>query len=114
MESDRALAAFAALAQPTRLDAFRLLVREGPGGLAAGEIAARLGVVQNTMSTHLAALVRAGLLRPERRGRSIAYAADMEGARGLVGFLMQDCCGGRPELCAPAIKALGCDCAAAA
>jgi len=106
MDGTQALQALSALAQGTRLDVFRLLVNAGPEGLCAGEIAAKLGVRQNTMSTNLAVLARAGLVRSEREGRSVRYAADMEGMRGLLGFLMQDCCGGRPERCRPVLDAI--------
>ncbi len=101
MDKNQALAAFAALSQETRLDALRLLVAAGPNGLAAGEIAERLAVRQNTMSANLAILDRAGLVASRREGRSVRYAASLESLRDVVGFLMEDCCGGRPELCAP-------------
>ncbi|MDE0537787.1 MAG: metalloregulator ArsR/SmtB family transcription factor [Rhodospirillales bacterium] len=101
MDKNQALAAFAALSQETRLDALRLLVAAGPKGLAAGEIAERLGVRQNTMSANLAILDRAGLVTSRREGRSVRYFASLESLRDVVGFLMEDCCGGRPELCAP-------------
>ncbi len=101
-----AIGALGALAQGTRLDAFRLLVGHEPGGLAAGEIARRLNVPQNTLSAHLAILARAGLVRPERQSRSIIYRADLETLRGLTVFLVKDCCEGRPELCAPLLEDL--------
>ncbi len=110
MESSRALSAFAALSQPTRLDVFRLLIRVGPEGMAAGEIGTALGVRQNTLSTNLSVLLNAGLVRNERQGRSIRYFADMEGLRGLLGFLLQDCCGGRADLCQPLIDEIACAC----
>jgi len=100
MDNLNALSAFDALSQPTRLDVFRLLIRTGPEGMAAGEIAEQLGVRQNTMSANLSILHQAGLIRPQRHGRSIRYFADYDGIRALMTFLMQDCCGGRPELCA--------------
>ncbi len=106
MDSDIAIGALAALAQGTRLDAFRLLVRHEPIGLAAGDVARQLDVPQNTMSTHLAILARAGLVRAEKQSRSIIYRADLETLRTLTVFLVKDCCGGRPELCAPLIKDL--------
>ncbi|MEI9902719.1 MAG: metalloregulator ArsR/SmtB family transcription factor [Asticcacaulis sp.] len=96
-----ALSAFAALSQETRLDVLRLLIETGPDGMPAGEVATRLGVRQNTMSANLAVLAHAGLVRASRDGRTIRYAADIETVRGLLDFLMRDCCGGRPELCAP-------------
>ena len=92
MESDLAIAALGALAQDTRLGVFRLLVRHEPVGMAAGEIARRLEVPQNTMSAHLATLARAGLVKSERRSRSIIYRADLEGLRDLTLFLVKDCC----------------------
>lgn len=97
--SARALAGLAALGQPTRLAVFRLLVRQEPDGLAAGAIAAAVGAPHNSLSTHLAILVRAGLVSSARSGRSIVYRADLSGMRRLVGFLLADCCGGRPEVC---------------
>jgi ArsR family transcriptional regulator, arsenate/arsenite/antimonite-responsive transcriptional repressor len=108
MDNKRTLEALSALSQSTRLDVFRLLVKAGPGGLCAGEIAERLAVRQNTMSTNLGVLARAGLVRSEREGRSIRYAADLDGMRGLLAYLMEDCCGGRPETCAPLLKQLMC------
>ncbi|WEX08026.1 metalloregulator ArsR/SmtB family transcription factor [Chelativorans sp. AA-79] len=110
MEKRFALAALSALGQETRLEIFRLLVRTGTEGIPAGEIAARLDVVQNTMSTHLKILTHAGLVRAEREGRVIRYFADMTGFRDLLAYLMEDCCNGAPELCRPAIEAVTCEC----
>lgn len=101
-----AIDALSALAQPTRLDVFRLLVRHEPTGLPAGEVAEMLGTPQNTMSAHLAILARAELIRGERRGRSIVYRADLDGFRALTLFLVKDCCAGAPEVCAPLIAEL--------
>jgi ArsR family transcriptional regulator, arsenate/arsenite/antimonite-responsive transcriptional repressor len=106
MDTDHAILAFSALAQPTRLAVFRLLMEHEPDGLPAGEIARSLGVPHNTMSTHLAFLTRAGLIDAERQSRSIVYRAQLEAVRGLAGFLVKDCCGGRPEICAPLIADL--------
>ncbi len=92
-----------ALGQPTRLDAFRLIMRHEPEGLPAGEVARLLEVPQNTMSTHLAVLSRAGLISSERHSRSIIYRAELERVREIASFLVSDCCGGRPELCAPLV-----------
>jgi DNA-binding transcriptional ArsR family regulator len=108
MEKANALDALAALAQETRLDVFRLLVQAGPQGLAAGEVAERLGVRQNTMSSNLAILARAGLVTGERSGRSIRYRADLDGMRNLLAYLMQDCCGGNAEICAPLADVVAC------
>ena len=102
MESEQVILALAALAQSTRLDVFTLLVKHEPEGLAAGEIAKVLAVPQNTMSSHLAILARAGLVLSERRSRSIIYRADLARLGGVVTFLLEDCCGGRADLCAPA------------
>jgi DNA-binding transcriptional ArsR family regulator len=101
LSSAHALAALAALGQPTRLEVFRLLVRCAPNGLAAGAIAATISCPNNTLSTHLAILARAGLIRGARDGRSILYRADLDGMRALVAFLLTDCCNGHPEVCAP-------------
>src|ERR1700761_6438305 len=106
MDADQAIIAFSALAQPTRLEVFRLLMEHEPDGLPAGDIARRMDVPHNTMSTHLAILSRAGLIKAERQSRSIVYRAQLEAVRGLAGFLVKDCCGGRPELCAPLIADL--------
>ena len=104
MRQDAAIEALSALAQPTRLEAFRLLVKQEPEGLPAGEIARRLEIPHNTMSTHLAILTRAGLIAVERHSRSMIYRAELEEVRKLVLFLLKDCCNGQPELCAPLIE----------
>ncbi len=106
MDTKTALVAFSAIAQETRLDVLRLLVRRGDIGALSGEIGAALDVRQNTMSANLGILHGAGLIRKSREGRAVRYFADIEGVQGLVGFLMEDCCGGRPELCRPVIAAL--------
>lgn len=104
MDDTTIIEALSALAQPSRLAAFRLVVEHEPLGLPAGEIARRLDVPQNTMSSHLAQLTRAGLLSAERQGRTITYRADINRMREVMGYLVNDCCGGRPELCAPLIQ----------
>ena len=103
METSDAIGVFAALSQPTRLETFRLLMKHEPDGLPAGEVARRLGVPQNTMSSHLAILTRAGLIDSERQSRSIIYRAVVDRVRELASYLVQDCCGGRPELCGPLV-----------
>ena len=106
MDNDSAISALAALAQGTRLDAFRLLVHHEPDGLAAGEVARQLNIPQNTMSSHLAGLARAGLIRAERHSRQIIYRAELDQLKALTLFLVKDCCGGRAELCEPLIAEL--------
>ncbi len=112
MDQSKVIDALTALAQPTRLGAFRRLVSAYPASVAAGEIARHCGVPHNTMSTHLAVLTRAGLLSVSRDGRSMLYRADLDGFRELVGFLTRDCCQGRPEICAPRFAPIdaGCSC----
>ncbi len=100
MEMRNALAALSALAQETRLEVFRLLMRAGPAGLAAGAVAERIGVQPATLSFHLRELERAGLLTARRESRQIFYAPDFRGMRALLAFLTEDCCGGHPEICA--------------
>src|SRR5215204_2393745 len=106
MESEKAILALAALAQSTRLDVFRLLTKHEPEGLAAGDIAKSLAVPQNTMSSHLAILSRAGLVTAQRFSRSIIYRADLGAFRNVMVFMLKDCCDGRPEICAPLIEDL--------
>lgn len=101
MEKDVALDALAALGQETRLDVFRFLVKAGRDGQTAGGISEALGVLPNTLSTHLGVLARSGLVTAVRDGRSIVYSANLHAMQTLVVYLLQDCCGGRPELCAP-------------
>jgi ArsR family transcriptional regulator, arsenate/arsenite/antimonite-responsive transcriptional repressor len=106
MESEDAIVALAALAQSTRLDVFRLLVKHEPDGLAAGDIARALAVPQNTMSSHLGILSRAGLVSAQRFSRSIVYRADLTRFEAVVLFMLRDCCDGRPEICAPLLESL--------
>lgn len=110
MDNLNALTAFAALSQTTRLDVFRLLVKAGADGMLSGEISKELHVRQNTMSANLSVLVNANLLCNERQGRTIRYFVDFNTLRGLLGFLMEDCCGGRPETCQPIIDEIACAC----
>ena len=99
MHAETAIEALSALAHPRRLAVFRLLVRAGADGLAAGEIARLMETPANTMSTQLAILARTGLIRSRRESRSIIYQADYDRFAGLLGFLVEDCCDGRPEVC---------------
>lgn len=106
METAASILALAALAQSTRLEAFRLLVRHEPDGLPAGDISSHLALPANTLSSHLGVLTRAGLIKSERRSRSIIYRADLDRFRDLVLFLLKDCCGGRADLCEPLLAEL--------
>jgi len=99
ISAPHALAALAALGQPTRLEVFRLLMRKEPEGLPAGTIADVIGCPHNTLSSHLSILARSGLVQGTRDGRSIVYRADVEGMRALIAFMVTDCCEGHPELC---------------
>jgi len=101
MDAAETIEALSALAHPARLEVFRLLVRAGPPGLAAGDIARATGSLANTLSTNLGILAGAGLVSSRRDGRSIIYAAAYERMRDLLAFLMEDCCGGNPAICAP-------------
>ena len=106
MDTSEAIDAFSALSQTTRLNAFRALVTVEPHGIAAGDLARQGDVPQNTMSAHLAVLMRAGLISSERHGRSIVYRANLASVSKLVLFLLRDCCNGKPEICAPLIAEL--------
>ncbi len=110
MDRTRALKAFDALSQGTRLDVFRLLVAAGLGGMLSGELGARLDVRQNTMSTNLAILLNAGLVTNEREGRAVRYYADFSAIREMLAYIMEDCCGGKPELCQPIIDQVASAC----
>lgn len=93
MDIQQALILFDALSQETRLEAFRLLVRAGPDGLAAGALSEALGTPHNTMSFHLNHLANAGIVASRREGRSVIYSADFPLVRDLIGFMVKDCCG---------------------
>ena len=97
----KAVEALSALAHEGRLSIFRLLVRAGRGGLAAGEISRKLDMLPNTLSANLTVLANAGLISSRRDGRSIIYSADYERMTGLLSFLMEDCCNGDAAICAP-------------
>jgi ArsR family transcriptional regulator len=97
----KAVEALSALAHESRLSIFRLLVRAGRGGLAAGEISRKLDVLPNTLSANLTVLANAGLVASRRDGRSVIYSADYERMTGLLSFLMEDCCNGDAAICAP-------------
>jgi ArsR family transcriptional regulator len=108
MEQDAAVRRLSALAHEGRLSIVRLLVKAGPEGLAAGEIARGLSMLPNTLSANLNVLSHAGLVQSRRDGRSIIYAAHFAAMGELVGFLMEDCCQGRPEVCAPVLAGACC------
>jgi ArsR family transcriptional regulator len=111
LSAPHALAALAALGQPTRLQVFQLLMRAEPEGRLAGAIAEEIGCPHNTLSSHLAILARAGLVRGVRNGRAIVYRADVEGMRALLSYLVSDCCNQHPELCGFVTKnAADCGC----
>lgn len=104
-----AVDALGALAHETRLSVFRALVKTGPDGMIAGAIAEHCGVPPSTMSHHLAALERAGLVQSQRESRLIHYRADFPAMRRLLTFLMQDCCQGVPEMCSDLMAGLSCE-----
>ncbi|WP_192648853.1 ArsR/SmtB family transcription factor [Sphingopyxis sp. OAS728] len=108
MDNDSALLALAALAHPTRLDAFRRLVQHEPEGLSTGQLVEQSGLTQSTFSTHLAVLAKAGLVQSEKRGRHFIQRADIDALRDLMLFLAKDCCQGRAELCEPLLAELAC------
>ena len=110
MDNETTIAALSALAQGTRLDTFKLLVRHEPAGLAAGDIARELVVPHNTMSAHLAVLARADLVTSARHSRSIVYRANLNRLRDVTLYLLKDCCGGGAALCAPLIAELTAPC----
>ena len=108
MDTDSALSALAALAHPTRLAAFRLLVRHEPDGLSTGALVDASRLTQSTFSTHLAVLAKAGLVVAEKRGRQQIQRADIDTLRRVMTFLAKDCCQGRAELCEPLLADLAC------
>ena len=99
MDQTKAIDAFAALAQESRMAIYRMLVREVPNSLRVGEISRRLNIVPSTLSGNLAVLKRAGLLKSIRHQREIHYSADIGTMNELVGFMLQDCCNGQVENC---------------
>ena len=108
MEVSKAVSALSALAHEGRLTIFRELVQAGPDGLAAGEVSRRVGIAPNTLSASLTILAHAGLVSSRRQGRSIIYSAGYARMAEVLGFLVQDCCQGRPEVCAPLAAFAGC------
>ncbi|RWX59017.1 transcriptional regulator [Mesorhizobium sp. M4B.F.Ca.ET.089.01.1.1] len=108
MDEHRALIVFGALSQETRLRVLRLLVVAGPDDIAAGALADKVEVSPSNVSFHLKELERAGLVTQRRDAHSILYSAEYDALSGLIRFLMEDCCSGRPEICAPALAAPCC------
>jgi ArsR family transcriptional regulator len=108
MKSTQVVRALAALAQESRLDAFRLLVRAGSDGMPAGKIAEELEIAPATLSFHLKELSNADLIQQRREGRSIIYSLNVEAMQLLLAFLVEDCCQGQPELCEPAFALINC------
>ncbi len=108
----QAVNALSGLAQESRLKVFRLLVRAGRDGMAAGDIAKALGVPKNTMSSHLGILSRAGLVHAQKKGRSMIYTVNLEGTRSLLSFLVEDCCQGDASVCGPMIESTLASCCA--
>ena len=108
MDINTATSNFSALAHETRLQVFRLLVEAGSNGMAAGEIASKLDVVQNTMSSHLNQLSHNNLILKERSGRSLIYRANYKGMSNLITFLLQDCCKGSKDVTEPVSAAIAC------
>lgn len=104
METKAALSQLSALAQENRLAVFRLLVKAGHDGLPAGDIASALNVPPNTLSAQLNILSQSGLVTGQRQGRSIIYSANFDAISGLIVFLMEDCCEGRTDVCAPVLE----------
>jgi ArsR family transcriptional regulator, arsenate/arsenite/antimonite-responsive transcriptional repressor len=104
MDKADVIAALAALAQEHRLEVYRVLVQAGHEGMAAGEVAAAIGIPPNTLSFHFDRLRHAGLVTFERRGRSLIYAARYGTMNALIGYLTENCCRGRPELCKPGAR----------
>ena len=102
MKKSNVIAALSALAQETRLEIFRLLVQKGPEGVPAGEIGERLGQPSPTLSFHLNQLRFAGLVTSRRQSRLIIYSANYKAMNDVLAYLTENCCAGRPELCAPA------------
>ncbi|AEH85271.1 MULTISPECIES: metalloregulator ArsR/SmtB family transcription factor [Mesorhizobium] len=108
MDERQALSAFGALSQETRLRLLRRLVIAGPEGIAAGVLAEQMEVSPSNVSFHLKELERAGLVAARRDSRSIVYSAEYDALTGLIRFLMEDCCSGRPEICSPALNPTCC------
>lgn len=106
MKSDIAVNSLSALAHEGRITVFKMLVKAGPDGIAAGEIARKLDVPPNSLSANLNILSHASLVASRREGRSIIYSARYDQMSKLLGYLLEDCCNGAPEICAPVMKVI--------
>lgn len=104
MKSAQVVKALAALAQPTRLAVYRLLVECGPDGMAAGQVAEKLKVAPATLSFHFKTLSHAGLVDSRQDGRFVYYTANFIVMNGMVAYLTENCCGGNPDACKPGNK----------
>ena len=104
MEQSDAVVALAALAQDNRLDVYRLLVRAGPDGMPAGNVASTLKLAPNTLTFHFDRLRQAGLVTVRREGRSMIYAAQYDAMNALIAYLTENCCGGASCTPAPVCK----------
>ncbi len=108
MENNTATKIFESLSSGLRLDAYRLLVRQGTQGMVAGDIAATLNVAPSNLSFHLKALTQAGLLGVTQEGRFQRYRANLPLMLDLIAYLTEECCAGQAQLCADMRKAAGC------
>jgi len=104
MNDDKAIGMLAALAQQTRFSVFRMLMRSGEAGMPAGKIAEALSIPQNTLSAHLNVLSNAGLVGARRQGRSLIYSVRLDDTKAFMGYLVNDCCDGHPEICAISVS----------
>lgn len=110
MDTSDATKLFAALSSPIRLNICRLLIKVGEGGMLSGELSTALDIPPNTASNNLVVLSAAGLVQNERQGRAVRYFADFQTIKALLSFLMEDCCGGKPQKCRPIIEEITCAC----
>ena len=106
MEQDQAIDCFAAMAQESRIEIFRLLMRHSPDGLRVTDISMKLGIVPSTLSGHLAVLKRAGLLKSKRNQRDIVYSAELETINDLMLFILEECCDGNVDSCRKTFRLL--------
>lgn len=105
MENEKIIEMLSALAQQTRLSVFKMLIKNGKSGIAAGKMAEQLNMPQNSLSSHLKIMSHAGLIKANREGRHLIYSVELDATKNLIGFLINDCCDGHPEICALREKA---------